>query len=206
MRERSSRGGDMSKLEERRGELRERLIELAEKQILSGGMQSLKARDLAREAGCALGAIYNVFDDMTALVMAVNGRTFRRIGQEVGGAVAGHEGEPPVERLILLAHAYLAFAAENHLLWRTLFDLEMSDDGHVPDWYMAELRALFAHIARPVAELLPDLAPRDLELMVRALFSSVHGMVLLGLQNRISGVPRANIEQMIEQVLRRLAT
>jgi hypothetical protein len=46
---------------------------------------------------------------------------------------------------------------------------------------------------------------RDLDLMVRALFSSVHGMVLLGLQNRISGVPRANIEAMIEAVLLRLA-
>jgi hypothetical protein len=31
-------------------------------------------------------------------------------------------------------------------------------------------------------------------------------MVLLGLQNRISGVPRANIRTMIEQVLMRLAT
>jgi len=37
--------------------------------------------------------------------------------------------------------------------------------------------------------------------MVRALFSSVHGIVLLGLENRISGVPRERIEDMISQVL-----
>jgi AcrR family transcriptional regulator len=191
----------MGKVEERRADLRTRLIELAEVQIAQGGIAGLKARDLAKEAGCALGAIYNVFDDMNALVMAVNGRTFKRIGVEVGGAVIGHEAEPPVQRLILLANAYLAFAAENHLLWRTLFDLEMADDGTVPEWYMAELRSLFAHIAKPVAELYPTLASRDLELMVRALFSSVHGMVLLGLQNRISGVPRENIHQMIAQIL-----
>ena len=41
--------------------------------------------------------------------------------------------------------------------------------------------------------------------MVRALFSSVHGIVMLGLQNRISGVPRDRVETMLEQVLLRLA-
>lgn len=195
----------MSKVEKRRAELRDTLINLAEAQIVRGGMGSVKARDLAREAGCALGAIYNVFADMTDLIMAVNGRTFARIGRDVAGAVIGHEALPPENRLILLAKAYLTFAAENHHLWRALFDLDLPDDDRVPDWYRTELQALFRHIALPVSQLFPTLAGRDLELMVRALFSSVHGMVLLGLQNRISGVPRANIEAMIEAVLMRVA-
>jgi AcrR family transcriptional regulator len=195
----------MSKVEIRRAELRETLVNLAEAQIERGGLGSLKARDLARDAGCALGAIYNVFADMTDLVMAVNGRTFSRIGREVAGAVIGHEAEPPENRLIRLAHAYLGFAAENHFLWRALFDIELPDNDKVPDWYRTELQNLFRHIAIPVSQLFPALAGRELELMVRALFSSVHGMVLLGLQNRISGVPRANIETMIESVLLRLS-
>lgn len=195
----------MRKTEIRRAELRETLVNLAEDQICREGMASVKARDLAREAGCAVGAIYNVVTDLTELVMAVNGRTFTRIGQEVAGAVIGHEAEPPERRLVILAHAYLSFAAENHYLWRALFDLELPDDDRVPDWYRTELQNLFHHIAIPVSEIFPALAGRELELMVRALFSSVHGMVLLGLQNRISGVPRANIEAMIEAVLLRIA-
>ncbi len=194
----------MSKVEIRRAELRDTLTALAEAQIERGGMSSLKARDLARDAGCALGAIYNVFADMTGLVMAVNGRTFARIGQRVGGAVIGHETAPPERKLVLLAHAYLNFAADNHHLWRALFDLELPDDASVPDWYRSELQNLFRHIAIPVSQLFPELTGRDLDLMVRALFSSVHGMVLLGLQNRISGVPRGNIEVMIEAVLLRV--
>lgn len=195
----------MSKVETRRAELRDILIALAEAQIERGGLASLKARDLARDAGCALGAIYNVFADMTALTMAVNGRTFARIGQQVGGAVTGHDTARPERKLVLLAHAYLNFAADNHHLWRALFDLDLPDDAQVPDWYRTELQNLFRHIAIPVSQLFPELTGRDLELMVRALFSSVHGMVLLGLQNRISGVPRANIEAMIEAVLLRIA-
>lgn len=195
----------MSKVEKRRADLREKLIELAEAQIALGGFDSLKARDLAEKAGCALGAIYNVFADMTDLIMAVNGRTFARIGKQVGGAIAGHETESPDRHLILLAHAYLDFAAENHNLWRALFDLKLPDDDRVPEWYRIELQTLFSHIARPVARLFPELAGRDLELMVRALFSSVHGMVLLGLENRISGVPRQNIQSMLTAVLSRIS-
>ncbi len=37
--------------------------------------------------------------------------------------------------------------------------------------------------------------------MVRALFSAVHGIVLLGLENRISGVLRQNIQSMLTAVL-----
>lgn len=191
-------------VEKRRADLRNRLIEAAEKQIEAGGLSSLRARDLAAEAGCAVGAIYTAFQDMNALIMEVNGRTFRKLGATVAQSLQGTGGLPPVERLIVMSNAYLAFAAGNVTLWRALFDLDMADDGTVPEWYLRELQVLFANIAGPVAELFPELDAKDLDLLVRALFSSVHGIVLLGLQNRISGVARGNIETMIAQVLRRI--
>ena len=195
----------MTKVEDRRADLKENLIRLAEAQIATFGLASLRARDLAEKAGCAVGAIYNVFADLTALVIEVNGRTFARIGAEVAGAVTGREAEAPEQRLILLAYGYLNFADQNHHLWRALFDLDLPDDDKVPDWYRGELTKLFAHIAKPVSEVFQDLEGEALNLMVRALFSSVHGIVILGLQNRISGVPRAQLEAMIKQVLLRIS-
>ncbi|WP_347310577.1 TetR/AcrR family transcriptional regulator [Defluviimonas sp. SAOS-178_SWC] len=193
-----------SKAEQRKAELRDRLVDVTGRRIASDGLSSVKARDVAAEAGCALGAIYNVFDDLNALILAVNGRTFRKIGEAVAASLSDSAGRMPVERLILMSNAYLGFAAENTHLWRALFDIDMSNDGAVPDWYRDELQTLFGHIAGPVAELFPDLGPKELDLMVRALFSAVHGIVLLGLQNRISGVSRHNIEAMIAQVLCRI--
>jgi AcrR family transcriptional regulator len=43
---------------------REALIDAAEAAIARGGLAGLKARDIAREAGCAVGAIYNLVEDM----------------------------------------------------------------------------------------------------------------------------------------------
>lgn len=193
-----------SKAEQRRAELREKLVGAAEMRIREAGVTSLRARDLAKDAGCAVGAIYNAFDDLTALVMAVNGRTFQRLGAEVEAAVKAPEGASPSDRLIRMSEAYLDFASANNLLWRALFDLELPADGEVPDWYRAALDRLFQHIAGPVAELFPDQPQQEQALTVRALFSSVHGIVLLGLENRISGVPPQEIRRMIALVLSRL--
>lgn len=190
-----------SKTESRRAALREKLIDVAEARIASDGLHALKARDVAREAGCALGAIYTHFSDMQALIMAVNGRTFRRLGAAVTGAVKTKRPDDPHSRLVVMGHAYLAFAADNIFLWRALFDLEMSTDGPVPDWYMAELAALFAIIADPLVQIYPGKTHEELDISVRTLFSAVHGIVLLGLEKRISAVPMPQIEIMISELL-----
>ncbi|MFT6075628.1 MAG: AcrR family transcriptional regulator, partial [Yoonia sp.] len=59
-----------SKTETRRTELRNKLIDIAEKTIATEGLSALRARDLAAQAGCAVGAIYNVFGDLAELALA----------------------------------------------------------------------------------------------------------------------------------------
>lgn len=194
----------VGKVEARQALLRAALIDAAEAQIAAGGLSTLKARPLAQAAGCSLGAIYNIFDDLDALVMAVNARTFRRLGAVVSARVAQAGDQSPNAQLVTLSHGYLHFAAEQTFLWRALFDLEMSVDGTVPDWYLMELLAVFGLIAAPLSKLFPDMKRDALDLMVRALFSSVHGIVLLGLERRISAVPQDQIETMLTQILQEI--
>ncbi len=192
------------KTDARRAELREKLIDIAEAQISGGGLSSLKARDVAKEAGCAVGAIYTHFDDMPALAMAVNGRTFKRLGRAVSGAVTNGATDSPHQELIVMSHAYLEYAAENTELWRALFDLEMSTESHVPDWYLDELSQLFALIAAPLTRIYPNKDHDKLDLSVRTLFSAVHGIVLLGLEKRISAVPLPRIKAMVTELLQEI--
>lgn len=189
------------KVAARKAALREKLIDLAEVQIEADGLASLRARELARQADCAVGAIYTHFEDLNALTLAVNGRTFARLGQAVGQAVKNGEGEAPNERLIAMSHAYLEFAREHPKLWRALFDVEMRSDGPVPEWYIEAMAQLFAYITAPLTEIFPNFDATRLDLMTRTLFSSVHGIVLLGLENRISGVPDAQLKTMIRLLL-----
>ncbi|NSX56174.1 TetR/AcrR family transcriptional regulator [Parasulfitobacter algicola] len=192
------------KVEKRREDLRVRLIEIAEKRISEGGITHVRARDLATEAECAVGAIYNVFGDLNDIIIAVNGRTFSRIGKTVAASIKDQDDLSPTDVLIKMSHAYLHFASEHKNEWRTLFDLQMSIDRDVPDWYMAELQRLFQFIYKPLQQVFPDMSETDLALMTRSLFSSVHGIVLLGLERRISAVPTEELERMIEMVLRKV--
>ncbi|MEM9584118.1 MAG: TetR/AcrR family transcriptional regulator [Pseudomonadota bacterium] len=194
------------KVQEKRDKLRKKLIDLGEKRITEGGIEQIRARDLAKDAGCAVGAIYNVFGDLNDLVMAVNGRTFKRLGTHVMEAVSANPSEDAVETLIRMAHAYLDFAIHNTHAWRTLFDLEMSTDQDVPEWYLAELEQLLALIAKPLMQNFPDMDREDIMLMTRGLFSSIHGIVLLGLEKRISAVPTDQLERMIALILSNLAS
>lgn len=190
-----------SKADLRREDLRARLIDIAEQRIAAEGMPAIKARDLAKAADCAVGAIYNVFPDLNSLIMAVNGRTFQALGKTVAASVAASPPSKPQTELITMSLAYLRYASENTNLWHALFDLEMSTEMDVPQWYLAELGKLFALIAAPLTRLFPDDSRHDIEMMTRTLFSSVHGIVLLGLQRRISGVPMDKIESMIAILL-----
>ena len=56
--------------DKRREELRDKLVTIAEAHVSKSGLASLRARALAAQAGCSVGAIYNVFDDMTGLILA----------------------------------------------------------------------------------------------------------------------------------------
>lgn len=186
----------------RREALRTRLIDIAEEWIAEGGIARIRARPLAAEAGCAVGAIYTVFDDLTGLILAVNARTFRRLGERVGAALAAAPGATAQDRLVIMSRAYLHFAAETPFAWRALFELEMSDAAEVPAWYRRELSQLFELIEAPLRELHPGWSGERIDLMTRTLFSSVHGIVLLGLERRLSAVPMPALEEMIGLLLR----
>lgn len=193
------------KVEARRAVLRDTLIAHAETRIKADGLKNLRARDLAKDAGCALGAIYNVFGDLNDLVLAVNARTFHRLGAAVAETLA-QAPQNATQQLIVMSHAYHRFAAENFNAWRALFDIERPAGEAAPDWYLAEIGQLFAYIDAPLSVLFPDHDAQKRALLTKALFSSVHGIVLLGLDEASEGVPAAQLDEMISLIFNHLAT
>jgi hypothetical protein len=61
---------------------------------------------------------------------------------------------------------------------------------------------LFRHIYRPLAVLFPKRTPDELGVTARSLFSAVHGMVLLGLEQKLIAVPIAALRREIAAIVR----
>src|SRR5882762_4959962 len=142
--------------------LRERLIDAAERTIAANGLAGLRARDLAREAGCAVGTIYNVFEDLDELILCVGSRTLAMLDTALGAvrlALTYGSPEDAADDLVRLALAYLEFAAEHTVRWRALFEHRVSEDRPLPQWFVDQQHALFAQVERPLVTLLPDLDP-----------------------------------------------
>lgn len=189
----------------RRDRQREQLIDAAERAIAERGLAGLKARELAREIGCALGAIYNLVRDMDELVLRVGSRTLARLDEALGHASQAALAKAPEDaagRLIAVALAYSAFARENPRLWRTLFEHRMAEGAEVPEWAIAEQMQLFRHIMAPLAALLPDADEQQRLLLGRTLFSAVHGVVAIGLEEKLVAVPRRELDHQIETLVR----
>jgi AcrR family transcriptional regulator len=191
---------------QRREQLKESLVAAAEATIARQGLRALRARALADEVGCAVGAIYNAVDDLDELVLLVNARTLKALDRELvaadraaAGKPAG--GDPAIARLVRMAIAYLDFAAANTPRWRALFDHRMSEGQDVPEWYRKEQQRMFAY----VEDLLGELQARESRvrraLLARSLFSAVHGLVALGLEEKLQTIPLPMLREQLRFVV-----
>jgi AcrR family transcriptional regulator len=185
----------------RKKQLRERLIAAAEAAIARGGLPALKARDAAQEAGCALGAIYTVFEDLDELILCVNLKTLARLEERLAAATP-LAGEAELQRL---AAAYLAYARDEGPRWRALFDHSMPHRD-LPAWYANERDRLFRRLEAPLAALLPTAAPEKIRALSRTLFSAVHGIARFGLEEKLESLPPAALEASLFEFVAALAS
>ena len=193
----------MNKTEKRRGELKEALIEAAERAVVTIGPEGIRAREIAREVGCAVGAIYNVFPDLDAIYFAVNSRTLAAFEEFVAGRRRktmrkSDTRQQAIGALVDLALAYFDFAAENQPRWRTLFEHRLAAPGRdLPEWYVDEQRRLFLLVEEPLGALRPDMTGDERMLFARTMFSAVHGVVSLGLDEKVVATPHPVLRQQI---------
>jgi len=189
----------------RRGRLREVLVAAAEDTIAKGGLGELRARDLAEKAGCAVGAIYNAVEDLDQLVLLVNVRTLTALERDLAAADGDDDNvadtvDAAIAQLVRLAHAYLAFATANGPRWRALFDHRMPGR-EVPEWYRNEQHRLFRHVEKPLRVLQPDASPKRRALLARSLFSAVHGLVRLGLEEKLQAIPLTALREQVTFII-----
>ena len=194
-----------SSTDQRRARLRDALVAAAEQTITQHGLGSLRARALAEEVGCAVGAIYNVVEDLDDLVLLVNARTLTALERDLIAADRACEpAEGPnaaIARLVRMALAYLDFAAAHTPRWRPLFEHRMPAGREVPVWYREQQLRLFAYVEELLLELQADESRVRRALLARSLFSAVHGLVVLGLEEKLQTIPLPVLREQVRFVV-----
>jgi AcrR family transcriptional regulator len=194
------------KAAERRKNLKTALIVAAEQVLAADGLGALRARSLAETVGCAVGAIYNVVADLDELILLVNSRTIADL-ERVLTETTGPEDRIPaspdeaVKSLVRLAIAYTNFAAANTQRYRALFEHRLAPGGTMPGWYIEQQMRLFSYVEGPLRVLQPAASAKRIALLARSLVSAVHGIVMLGLEEKLYTVPLTALREQVTLVV-----
>ncbi len=109
--------------------------------------------------------------------------------------------EAAVAQLVRLALGYLHFAAAHSQRWRALFDHRVAAGKDLPDWYVDQRQQTFTLVEEPLRLLQPDLEPQQFKLLARSIFSAVHGVVSLGLEEKVGDISVPELEEQITMIV-----
>jgi hypothetical protein len=107
--------------------------------------------------------------------------------------------DDPVRQLHELAATYLDFATEHPNLLRALFEHRMEEDRPFPEDILIMVMDAFNLMHEPFERLMPGRDPGDVALLSRMMFSAVHGIISLGLEERMVAVPPERLREQLAQ-------
>jgi AcrR family transcriptional regulator len=186
-------------------ELHARTVLAARDLLEQGGPEALTARALARAVGTTPGTIYGLFENMNAVLHAVNRGAFAELARRIDALPPC----PPRDQLLALADLYVSFMLERKVVWRGLFEGPRRTE-RLPDWYMALIDGLIDRIAAPIAGLLPpERRATEPRLLAEQLLISVHGIVALAAIDRLDLItsqrPEALARTIVDRTLAAIA-
>ncbi|EPC01808.1 TetR family transcriptional regulator [Litchfieldella anticariensis FP35 = DSM 16096] len=160
---------------------------------------TLSLRALAREVGCAPSTLLKLYGSFGNLLQHVNIETLARLR----GSVEGLADTPPEPRLKSLATAYWQFAQRDPYRWQLLFDYPLAQEGELDQRQNDMIEALFVRVEATLKEYQPALNDLDARRMARTLWGSVHGLVQLGLNERLGYWQGQQLEvgELLDQLL-----
>ncbi len=123
----------------------------------------------------------------------------------LAGASRAEARQTATEELVRLARAYLDFARMRKMRWRALFEHRMADARTVPAWFTEDQNRLLLILDAPLARLVPREPPEARALLARTLFSAVHGIVSLGLEEKLAPMPAEVLNTQLDIVTRAFA-
>jgi AcrR family transcriptional regulator len=152
-------------------ELQQLIVGEGHRLMAEVGFAAFSAREVARRVGYSVGTLYNMFESLDHLLIAINSRTFELWTEHLRRRVDTCEGD----RIRALVEAYFDFARDNPNLWMAIYDHRLPPGMAMPGKDMEARRALTQIVFDEVARELPARSVDEIEHLARSLIATVHG-------------------------------
>ncbi|WP_111657804.1 TetR/AcrR family transcriptional regulator [Isoalcanivorax indicus] len=169
--------------------------------VAEQGLARLSVRKVAERIGYTPGMLYHLFANQDELILHANAETLALLLAAMDRAAA----LPPADALRTMAHQYLGLAQEQAPLWQMVFSHRMQRAAPVPDWYRQRTAALFSRVEAQMARLCPGRDTDAVHVAARTLWSSVHGVCVLAVEDKLDVAgdvdPAAMLDSLIHHYL-----
>lgn len=185
--------------EHTREELREIALRAAELLVAERGLAGLSTRKVVGRIGYTVGSLYMVFRNLDDLIAQMNERTLENLQARLMAAIA--DRPPPAVAIRALARAYIAFALTETHRWLAIYQHRMPEGQPLPESFTDKVARMFELVQQQLALLCPHRSPEDIALAARALWSGVHGICILGFDQKLEMVGGRPIQEVTASLL-----
>ncbi len=180
-------------------ELKIQILHIATKTIAAEGAVALSTRRIAKQIGCAHGTIYNVFDNLDAIILRINGASLDQLKKKLQKDVKDIEN--PVLAVSQLAKTYTTFCHRHYHLWLMLVDHKLAPGNSIPDWYQKKVDGLFVLVSEMLMPLVAGNRERA-DRAARVLWASLHGVCSLAMGGKLDVVKSETVEVLVGSLVR----
>jgi AcrR family transcriptional regulator len=182
-------------------DLRQDVLQASRALIEEGGLDRLSMREVARKAGVSHQAPYHYFGDREAILAALAGEGFSRLGQSLARAAAD-AGEPG-DAVVAMGKAYVDFAIRHPPYFQVMFRADAVPLDRYPEARKQENEA-FGKLVEEIDKAFTSQAPEERRRIAVAVWAMVHGLATLILEGSLArkvGVPKLRQKQLAYEVI-----
>lgn len=182
-----------------REELKELALKSAEDLLNDKSASELSTRQIATKMGYTVGTLYQIFRNLPDLLLHVNARSLKILYDDCRKLPISKDDYQ--ENIFAYANVYLEFAHSHPKLWELIFDNNILNNNDLPDWYLNQVNALFSLIETQLKAIQPALSDLEITKATRVLWSSVHGICTLSINNNLFANSACTSEELIQSLI-----
>jgi|SRR5688572_25494854 len=183
-------------------DLRQKVLDASLALIEEGGLDRLSMREVARKAGVSHQAPYHHFGDREAILAALAGEGFSRLGQALAGAAAQAAWEP-ARAVEAMGQAYVDFALRYPAYFQAMFRADAVPLDRYPEARQREEEA-FETLVESIGQVFANEPAESRQALAVASWAMVHGLATLILEGNLARklkIPKARQRQMAKDVI-----
>jgi AcrR family transcriptional regulator len=166
--------------------------------IEEGGLDRLSMREVARKAGVSHQAPYHYFGDREAILAALAGEGFSRLGQSLARAAADAG-----DAVVAMGKAYVDFAIRHPAHFQVMFRADAVPLDRYPEARKQEDEA-FGKLVKEIDKTFASQPPEERRRIAVAAWAMVHGLATLILKGSLArkvGIPKLQQKQLAHEVI-----